>query len=266
MAPHLFSHAKRTAARSGETPDFLVDTKPKRVSILLMWKILAALMLPAAGALAQNAPTAYDAMRVVGNELGRDAVDRVVAISGVDGNPQPQKWNVLLADRGGLREVEVTNGRVSNQRTPTREVAGRGAPVDTHKLNLDSSGAYEVASKTADSSHVPFALVNYTLRTGTGGNPTWIVTLQSQSRRPLGTIYIGANKGTVTRTEGMFQGLPPDEVVEDQREGNVEYEARSGESPIISRAREMFYRARDSARETFKRVRRNFADFIRGED
>jgi hypothetical protein len=234
-----------------------------------MWKILAAMLFSGASALAQNTPTAYDAMRAVGNQFGHDAVDRVIAVSGVDGNPQPEKWNILLADRsarGGVREVEVANGRVSNQRMPTREVAGAGAPVDTHKLNLDSSGAYEVASKTADSSHVPFAFVNYTLRTDARGNPTWIVTLQSQNRRPLGTIYIGANKGTVTRTEGMFQGLPPDEVVEDSREGNVEYEAREGENPIVSRAREMFYRARDSARETFKRVRRNFADFIRGED
>jgi hypothetical protein len=234
-----------------------------------MWKILATLVLSAAGAFAQNAPTAYDAMRVVGNELGHDAVERVLAISGVDGNPQPEKWHILLADRsarGGVREVEVTSGRVTNQRTPVVDATSRGATVDTHKLNLDSSGAYEVASKTADSSHVPFAFVSYTLRTDDRGNPTWIVALQSQSRRPLGTIYIGANKGTVTRTEGMFQGLPPNEVVEDQREGNVEYEAREGENAIVSRAREMFYRARDSARETFKRVRRNFADFIRGED
>jgi hypothetical protein len=235
-----------------------------------MLKILTALAFSAAGALAQNAPSAYDAMRAVGTQFGAEAVDRVIGISGVNGNPQPDKWNILLRDRGargGVREVEVTNGRISNQRTPSRDAAGsEGIPIDTHRLNLDSSGAYEVASKTADSSHVPFALVNYTLRSDARGNPTWILTLQSQSHRSLGTIYIGANKGTVTRTEGMFQGLPPDEVVEDSREGNVEYEAREGDGPIISRAREMFYRARDSARETFKRVRRNFADFIRGED
>jgi hypothetical protein len=236
-----------------------------------MLKFPAALLLSAAAAFAQNNPTAYDAMRAVGNQLNRDAVNRVVAIHGVDGNPQPETWRILLSDpngRGGVREVEVTNGRVSNERTPSRDVAGiaEGAMVDTRKLNLDSSGAYEVASRTADSSHVPFALVSYTLRTDDHGNPTWIVTLQSQSRRPLGTIYIGANKGTVTRTEGMFQGMPMDEAVEDRREGNVDYEPRSGDNPIVARAREMFYRARDSARQTFKRVRRNFADFIRGED
>ena len=45
-----------------------------------------------------------------------------------------------------------------------------------------------------------------TLRTNERGDGTWIVTLQNQNRRPVGTIYIGANKGTVTRTEGMFAG------------------------------------------------------------
>lgn len=236
-----------------------------------MLKPLAALLFSAAAAFAQNNPTAYDALRALGNQLNRDAVNRVVGISGTDGNPQPETWHILLSDRnapGGVREVEVTNGRVGNQRTPTREIVGsaQGATVDTRKLNLDSSGAYEVATKTADSSHVPFTLVSYTLRTDDRGNPTWIVMLQNQNRRALGTIYIGANKGTVTRTEGMFQGLPADEVVEDQREGHVEYEARSSDGPIIGRARELFYRARDNARDTFKRVRRNFADFIRGEE
>ena len=37
-----------------------------------------------------------------------------------------------------------------------------------------------MASRTADSSHVPFALVSYTLRTNERGDATWIVTLQNQ--------------------------------------------------------------------------------------
>ncbi|MGI9115395.1 MAG: hypothetical protein ACR2FX_10280 [Chthoniobacterales bacterium] len=235
-----------------------------------MRTFVAALLLSTAVAFGQNNPTAYDALRLVGNELDHDAVNRIVSVVGVDGNPQPRTWRILVSDArsGGIREIYVTEGRVARQGPYNGSMAGttRGATINTTKLNLDSSGAYEVASKTADSSHVPFSLASYTLRTDDRGNPTWVVTLQNQSRRPLGTIYIGANKGTVTRTEGMFQGLPMEEVVEDKREGDVEYEARSSDGPIISRAREMFYRARDNARGTFKRVRRNFADFIRGED
>jgi hypothetical protein len=246
-----------------------MDTIPKHVSISGMLKMLAALLLSSASVFAQAHGTAYEALRTVGNQLNRDYVNRVISVSGVDGNPQPATWKIWIDDKsqsGNLREVLVTNGRIASQRMRPRVGSANTTTIDPAKLNLDSSGAYEVANRTADSSHVPFALVSYTLRTDERGNPTWIVTLQNQNRRPLGTIYIGATKGTVTRTQGMFQGIPADAVVEDSREGRVEYEERSGDNAIMSRVRQTFYRVRDDAQNTFKRVRHNFADFIRGED
>ncbi len=235
----------------------------------MMLKSFFALLLSTAAVSAQTSGTAYDAMRTVGTAVNRDAVNRVISVVGTDGNPQPSTWHIMLRDTsapGGVREVVVTNGRVTGNRAGGATLAGRGATIDTTKLNLDSSGAYEVASKTADTSHVPFAFVSYTLRPDDRGNPTWVVTLQNQNRRSLGTINIGANKGTVTRTEGMFQGLPPDAVVEDTREGEVQDEERSADNPVMRSVRHMFYRTRDQAQDTFKRVRRNFADFIRGDD
>src|SRR5437763_16379051 len=98
----------------------------------------------------------------------------------------------------------------------------------------------------------------FSLRTNERGVSTSGVTLQNQHRRPVGTIYIGANKGTVTRTDGMFAGAPMDAVVEDHREGNGEYEERSSDNPIMRSVRHTFYRAREQALETFKRVRHNF--------
>ncbi len=248
-----------------------VDTKEKRVSIPNMVRILSALLLSASAVFAQTNPTAYDALRTVGNQVNRDFVNRVVSVTGVDGNPQPSTWRILIDDpnaRGGIREVEVTDGRITSNRVSSRNVAGtsQGATINPARLNLDSSGAYEVASRTADSSHVPFAHVSYTLRTNERGDATWVVTLQNQNRRPVGTIYIGANKGTVTRTEGMFAGAPMDAVVEDRREGDVGEEEHSGDNPIMRSVRHYFYRAREQAQETFKRVRHNFADYIRGND
>src|SRR4029077_12704895 len=248
-----------------------VDTIRKRGSIPGMLKSFAALLFAASAVFAQANPTAYDALRTVGNQVNRDFVNRVVSVTGVDGNPQPSTWRILIDDpnaRGGIREVEVTDGRITSNRVSSRQVTGtpQGATVNPARLNLDSSGAYEVASRTADSSHVPFALVSYTLRTSERGDATWVVTLQNQNRRPVGTIYIGANKGTVTRTEGMFAGAPMNAVVEDHREGDVEDEKHSGDNRIMRNVRQMFYRAREQAQETFKRVRHNFADYIRGND
>ena len=236
-----------------------------------MLKSFATLFLLSASAVfGQTNATAYDALRTVGTQLNRDYVNRVVSLTGRDGNPQPSTWRILIDDRNthGIREVEVRDGRVTSNRISDRNIVGtaQGATINPARLNLDSSGAYEVASRTAGSSHVPFAYVNYTLRTNEHGDGTWIVTLQNQNRRPVGTIYIGANRGTVTRTEGMFAGAPMDAVVEDHREGAVEDEEHSGDNPITRSVRQMFYRARDQASETFKRVRHNFADFIRGND
>ncbi len=116
-----------------------------------------------------------------------------------------------------MREIVVEDNRIASQRVPNRSVAGssEGHTINTARLNLDSTGAYAVASHTAETSHVTFSLVSYTLRTDDRGNPTWIVTLEDRSRRPVGTIHIKANDGRVSRVEGMYQGRNMEQVEED---------------------------------------------------
>ena len=85
-----------------------------------MWKLLLASLLVGSPVLAESG-TAYDAMRVIGTRFGRDAVNRVISVTGVNGDPQPGTWKVLLEDRrarGGVREVEVADGRIVSERTP----------------------------------------------------------------------------------------------------------------------------------------------------
>jgi hypothetical protein len=231
-----------------------------------MWKCLAASLLLVTSAFAQESGTAYDALRVVGTRLGRASVNHIISVTGNGGNPQPASWKILLEDRhapGGVREIEVTDGQITSERTPTRAVVGssEGATIKTARLNLDSSGAYAVASHTADRSHALFDNVSYTLRTDEHGDPVWIVTLHGRSGQPVGTIFIGANRGTVTRTEGMFSGATMQDVETDQ-----EPPPENGGGGIIgnarARIRETFRRAQDEARGMFERVRRSFEDFI----
>ena len=216
----------------------------------------------ATGASAQERATAYEALRTVGQRLNRDYVNHVISVTGVEGDPQPDTWKILLDDsraRGGVREVEVRNGEIVSERTPTRSVVGssEGATINTARLNLDSSGAFAVASHTADKSNTRFATASYALRTDERGNPIWVVTLQSVKGRPVGTIYIGANKGNVTRTEGMFAGAQMEDVV-DERDQNRD----QNDGTIQGRIRGMFRRAQDEARGMFDRTRRSFVDFI----
>ena len=228
-----------------------------------MWRSFAVVLLLVAPVIAQQEnATAYEALRVVGAELGRGALNHVVSITGVKGNPQPEKWKIILEDPDGrgVREVDVAEGKIDSEHRPSRSVAGstEGATIDTSRLNLDSNGAYEVASHTADLSHVNFATVDYALRTDQGGEPIWIVTLLSRSSRPIGTIHIGAMRGTVKRTEGMFAGATMEDV-----ENDYDSDEEGGPfSGVKRRIKDTFHRTQEEARDMFERVRRSFTDFI----
>jgi hypothetical protein len=240
-----------------------MDSHGNSCSILPMWKWFPALLLFASPLWAQEQATAYEALRVLGHQLNRDFVNHVISVVGVEGTPQPETWKILLDDTrapGGVREVEIANGRIVSERTPTRTVTGssEGATINTARLNLDSSGAYAVASHTADKSGTQFATVSYTLRTDERGDPVWIVSLRNDRGRAVGTISIGANRGNVTRTEGLFAGASMEEVETDQDtqdEGGIFNTAKSR----ISHA---FHRAQEEARDMFGRVKRSFSDFI----
>jgi hypothetical protein len=230
-----------------------------------MWRVWVGLLLLATPVWAEENATAYEALRVLGSEFGRDAIQQIVSIRGTKGDPQPEKWKIVVEDPqgGGVRELQVADGRIDSDDEADRDVAGstEGATIDVSQLNLDSSGAYAVASHTAEASHISFATADYTLRTDDRGEPMWIVTLRNRSSRPIGTIYIGGTSGTVRRTEGMFAGATMEDV-----EGD--YDEADGPGVIRSARRSIkhgFNRAQEEARGMFDKVKRSFSDFINRE-
>ena len=249
-----------------------------------------AILFIVSSAYAQREATAYEALKLVGRQLNRSSLDRIISVTGVDGDPQPTKWTILSAERGapgGMREVQVANGRIISNQAPHGVVGSTSnATISAAKLNLDSSGAFQVASHTADQSHMNFERISYTLRTNEGGSPVWIITLHDQARRPLGTIQINANRGNVVRVEGMYRGAKMAHVEEDRHDRvareDVEqtpsddaYVESSGgegiepsdedENVIKRRIKSMFHRTKEDAQSMFHRVRRSFADFIAGD-
>jgi hypothetical protein len=233
------------------------------VQFRTMWRLFGAFLLSIMPALAQENATAYEALGVVGTELGRDTLNHIVSVTGVGGDPQPEKWKIILEDpgaRGGARELQVVDERIASDRPAGRRATGstEGATIDTARLNLDSSGAYAVANHTAEKSRTQFATVSYTLRTDERGEPVWIVTLLSKSSRPVGTIYIGATRGAVRRTEGMFAGATMEDVENDYDEEGE----RGPFGGVKARIKESFHRTQEEARDMFDRVKRSFSDFI----
>jgi hypothetical protein len=188
-----------------------------------------------------------------------------VSIHGTKGDPQPTKWKIVVEDPqgGGVRELQVADGRIDSDDEAGRDVAGstEGATIDVSRLNLDSSGAYAVASHTAEASHTSFATVDYVLRTDDRGEPMWIMTLRNSSSRPIGTIYIGGTRGTVRRTEGMFAGATMEDVEGDYDQGEVTGVIKSAKRSI----KHGFNKAQEEARGIFEKVKRSFSDFINRE-
>ncbi len=214
---------------------------------------------------AEENATVYEALRVVGSGFGRDALQQIVSIRGNKGDPQPKKWKIVVEDPegGGVRELQVADGKIDSDDEADRDLAGstEGATIDVSRLNLDSSGAYAVASHTAEASHTSFATADYTLRTDDRGEPMWIVTLRNRSSRPVGTIYIGGTQGIVRRTEGMFAGATMEDVEGDYDQGEVTGVIRSAKRSI----KHGFNKAQEEARGMFQKVKRSFSDFINRE-
>jgi hypothetical protein len=237
------------------------------VQFCIMWRSFTALLLlsTAHGLWAQENATAYEALRAVGTQLGRGALNHIVSMTGVKGASQPETWRIILEDPEGrgVRELRVAEGKIDSDDRSDRSTAGstEGATISISRLNLDSSGAFAVASHTAEASHAAFATADYTLRTDEHGEPVWIVTLLNRSSRPVGTIYIGATRGTVKRTEGMFAGATMEDVENDYDHGE-----RSGVISNVKRGiRNAFHRTQDEARGIFQKVKRSFSDFINRE-
>ena len=86
------------------------------------------------------------------------------------------------------------------------------------------------------------------------------------------SIFIGANHGTVTRTEGIFAGGENEQAAMDQESENPDREPAeegdeddsSDEGNVVERRiKHTFYKVRDDVKGTFEKVRRSFIDFFR---
>jgi hypothetical protein len=181
--------------------------------------LCSALVLGAGAApLLATPDSAYTALRTVGTERGADALKHVIEVEGHGGVPEPVVWRVVLDDpsaRGGVRELDIAHGKIVAEHTPLKTYSGSsaGALIDFHKLNLDSSGAFTVAEKQAEKTHVGFDAVDYTLRTGDGpdASPVWVLHMMDTSHHSVGMISLAADTGAVVTND--FSGHASDEPV-----------------------------------------------------
>lgn len=157
----------------------------------------------------EDNPTAYTALRVISKDLGHDALERVVEVTGRDGAPQPYLWKVVLKEGEGSREVDVAGGKIEAQRALTRPAAA-STPIHLADLNLDSSGAFDATDVQARKVKLRYDSLNYALRvSATTKKPVWMIDLLNKEGSNVGVIRLAAHDGTILSTEGRLANNPP---------------------------------------------------------
>jgi hypothetical protein len=144
--------------------------------------------------------TAYAALRTVGTSRGEKVLRQLLAVSGEGSNTQPTRWKIWIDDpaaRGGVRELEVSGNQITSERTPVKSEWAGGKDMDLAHLNLDSDGAYQVATQEAKAKGIEFSKVQFQLAADRGtGKPGWTVQMVDGKDQRVGAIKINADSGT----------------------------------------------------------------------
>ena len=88
--------------------------------------------------------------------------------------------------------------------------------------------------------------------------------LHRQGGEPAGTIFVGANHGTITRTEGLFSGGDRAVVMDEQTsESKTDAEDDDGDENVVKHhIKQAFRQASEDVKRTFNKVSRSFVDFF----
>ncbi len=129
----------------------------------------------------------------------------VVEIVGERGSPGPVEWIATLKDptaRGGVREITLTDGKITGERTPMSgrtEVAAM-APLAKGAVTTDAGGVFEITQREAVKNEVGFDWIDYQLKVDPQlGRPVWDVKIYDNLGAPVGTLRIAGDGGTVVK-------------------------------------------------------------------
>jgi len=144
--------------------------------------------------------TAYAALRTVGSSRGEKVLSQVLAVSGEGSSAQPSRWKVWIDDpaaRGGVRELEISGNQITSERTPVKSEWAGGKDMDLAHLNLDSDGAYQVATQEAKKKGIEFSKTQFQLAVDRDtGKPGWTVQMADAKDQRVGAVRVNADSGT----------------------------------------------------------------------
>lgn len=162
-------------------------------------------ILVAAGAAAQNATTALNALRLIPRPDAR----QLARIEARDGNPTPERWYFLVHDpqaENGLREYVVAAGDIAAMRGLSQfaETVTAADVIGDEAIKVDSDKLARTAEQYAAANGAHEILLNYQFtRSADSTSPVWIITCVTPSGKRLGEVVFDAAKGDVLSHGGF---------------------------------------------------------------
>lgn len=171
---------------------------------------LAALLITGTSANAQGT-SARQALDLVSNQFGPQAVQWVAEMRAHGGIPQPTDWKILAYDDRAPRllyNFVAGNGRagdagIDEMRYPADVPVGYFSP---NQIAVDSVAAFTVVEGEARKARMAFDSCDYLLRVRDfSTEPIWRLELFDAKNALVGKIYLSGNSAAVLRTVWIYR-------------------------------------------------------------
>ncbi len=171
--------------------------------------------LLAAGAQAQDAISAKDALAKVARNYGPSATAAIVEMTGTFGQDQPESWSLVAWDESAtfnLRAYSIERGDVTDGGEDYSRLYPENPPtgfIPLDKLKIDSTLAFEIAEKQARAARMGFNSLNYSLAAMEyATEPVWALDLVDADDDLAGKVFISGETGEVLRTVFIYRNDP----------------------------------------------------------
>ncbi|MFT5465256.1 MAG: hypothetical protein ACI8UO_000344 [Verrucomicrobiales bacterium] len=189
------------------------NTIPNRFSLVLVAakiSLITAIAVPSVFAREKDQMSAFTALQQVEDRFGAFAVNQIVELRGHRGQSQPESWNLIAYDRESpylMRQFKIDRKRATDEGA-YRDFYPDYIPdgfIQRSKLQVDSSGAFQVLVTEASHAGVGFDSASYHLRSREfSEEPLWRLTALDVDGYTVGRVDLSAATGTVLRTVWYF--------------------------------------------------------------
>ena len=150
-----------------------------------------------------SAQTAAKAVGVVQQQYGKVYGDRLVAVTGENGGPQPKEWHLFAYDLKQptlISHFVVSGGKIVNAAMldAQRSKSWAAPTIGWNRVKVDTEQVFKIADATARAATVGFNSIGYRLMADrASGIPVYQIELTDAAGKPVGNLKIDGVQGRV---------------------------------------------------------------------